>query len=108
MADEIGLGELARRVQEVYARFESIAARIETAYVTKEVFDLNLKLFDNKLDSLKQLHTEEINGVVSENEDLSRRIKELEDDKTWLIRLVIGAIILAFLGAGFAASKAVG
>lgn len=102
------LMELARRIQEFYTRLEAIALRMETTYVTKDIYDLNNKLIDQRFQAQSEYAESLRKTSQGEIDTLRETIKELEDDKTWLVRLVIGAFILAAIGIIFAGSKAIG
>lgn len=77
---ERSIGELARQLNDVLERLENLAIRLDTQFVTKEVFklqnDLNREIFKR----------------------LEKTGDQYEDDKKWVIRLVLGVIVLALLG----------
>lgn len=73
------IGELSRQVQGVLVRVESVVSRLETQYVRNDLYLLGQKNVDD-------------------------RITQLEDDKKWLYRLVIGFIVTAVLVAVFTIS----
>lgn len=81
------LGEVARRLDDVFRQFENLANSIPTIFVTKELFEAYQKLVEANDKALRF-------QIDSQNE----RILELEDDKKWLYRLIIGAVILAVVG----------
>ena len=92
-ATEYILQELARRLDEVTSRLESGLNRFDSTYVRKDVYD-------QALQTAKAERTVQDAAIQS----LKGRIDDLEDDKTWLVRLVLAFIILGVLGAvvGFA------
>ena len=107
MADgDISIGELSRRFSEVLVRLDGIARRLEEGqFVRTDLYieyrrgvQREFEATNNRLQSL------ETNKIDKSAED---RIKKLEDTNTWLIRLVIGFVVLAVLGAVFAASGGV-
>ena len=102
------LAELARRFQDLTIRFEQIATRIETAYVTKEFFEITMQLMQTRHESLQQYAESLRDQSHKEIKDLRATITDLEEDKTWLFRLVVGAVILAFMGVSLAGAKAIG
>lgn len=118
----VGIGELSRQVRDVLARFEGLATRLDSSYVRRDNFDLYSQLVNQALaglqDGVKKLASAEavnnlaadIEGKASKGQvdSLETRIKDLEDDKRWLVRLVATFIILGVLGAVFAVSKAGG
>lgn len=81
------LGEVARRLDDVFRQFENLANSIPNIFVTKELFEAYQKLIDAN-DRALTLQIEAQND----------RILELEDDKKWLYRLIIGAVVLAVIG----------
>lgn len=124
--DGVGIGELSRQVRDVLVRFEGLATRLETQFVRSENFQLYKQLVDTAISNLQQRVSElasaeqmknlreDVDGLgqgkASKNEltNLERRVADLEDDKKWLVRLVVGFIILGVLGAVFAVSQAGG
>src|SRR4051812_7966278 len=110
MTDALGptptLAELARRMQEMYVRFEAIAVKMETSYVTKELYELNNKYTEQLVLATKDYSV----NLRRESKDdiaiLKTRVDELEDDKKWLVRLVFGAILLTVLGTILISTKA--
>jgi hypothetical protein len=113
-------------VRDVLIRFEGLATRLETQFVRSDNFLLYKQLVDTAISNLQQrvndLASLEQFGNLRQDVDnlstdkaaktdvtsLERRVTELEDDKKWLIRLILGFIILAVLGAVFVVSKAGG
>lgn len=105
--DGIGIGELSRQVRDVFARFEGLAHRLEDGqFVRTDIFILYKENLSHLITSLQ----EKTRALSDEKADkdtlagLSERITQLEDDKKWLIRLVIGFVILAILGLLVAAN----
>jgi len=81
------LGEVARRLDDVFKRFEQLANDLPKTFVSKELYDAYRETATAQQDQLK---------IVIDNQ--SKRIEDLEDDKKWLWRLVVGAVIMALLG----------
>ena len=124
--DGVGIGELSRQVRDVLVRFEGLATRLETQFVRSDNFLLYKQLVDTAIANLQQrgsesASSEQVNNLREDVESLTtgkasksdvtnleRRIDALEDDKKWLVRLVVGFIILGVLGAVFAVSQAGG
>lgn len=116
--DGVGVGELSRQVQEVLSRFERLAAGLESQFVRKDTYSMYQLLVDqaikNLQDSVGKLATAEtannlkgdIEGKASAGalKGLEQRVAELEDDRKWLIRLVLGFIVLGVLGAIYVAA----
>lgn len=136
--DTPGIGELSRQVRDVLVRFEGLATRLETQFVRNDNFNLYKQLVDQAIfnlqgtvaamaraDKLADVEGDmakkaDVNYVTGLNkrvdtkagkdvvDALVKRVDDLEDDRKWLIRLVIGFIILAVLGAVFAVSQGAG
>jgi hypothetical protein len=72
--------ELSRQLNDVLDRLEALATRLDTQFVTKEVFGYQNKLNDEVHKSLRS----DVNNLL--------------EDKKWLIRFVAGIIIATLLG----------
>lgn len=117
--DGPGVGELSRMVRDVLVRFEGLASKLETQFVRNDNFQLYKQLVDQaisglqdsaknfaRLDRITDLEKDLVEKAGSpEFKALKDRVTDLEDDKKWLTRLLIGFIILAVLAAVFAVSK---
>jgi uncharacterized membrane protein YheB (UPF0754 family) len=117
--DGISIGELSRQVQGVLVRFESLVTRLDGQYVRNENLELYKQLVNQTLQQLQttvaQLASaEKVKDLEADIEAkaskgtvaaLESAVKELQDDKKWLTRLILGFIILAVLGAIFAAAQ---
>lgn len=117
-----GVAELARQVQAVLNRFESLSSQLEHTFVRRDLYEMYKAFIDGKLNELaiksdRVPSLEKIQSLENELKDaadrqvvqnLTTRVEALEDDKKWLTRLVIGFIVLGVLGAIFAVSKAGG
>jgi hypothetical protein len=117
--DGPSVGELARQVQEVLSRFTGLATRLETQFVRSDNFELYKELVKQAFKALETTmallarsdRVEELARGMEDKADneafkaLVKRVSELEDDKKWLTRLIIGFIILAILGAIFYVSQ---
>ena len=73
------IGELSRQVSGALIRMEATVSKLETQYVSRELFNLWQNTTDN-------------------------RLRQLEDNNKWLVRLVIGFVIAGILGALFTLS----
>lgn len=91
------LGEVGRRLDEVFSRFEQVANDLPKTFVSRE-------LLDTKLEVIRLEHEKAEVG----HKELLRRVNDLEDDKKWLYRLVIGAVIMALLGLAFGLQRTAG
>ncbi|HEY6020684.1 MAG TPA: hypothetical protein VIY48_12560 [Candidatus Paceibacterota bacterium] len=108
--DGVGIGELSRQVRDVFLRFEALAARLETQFVRADNFELYKVLINTEIAALKTASeklTQTISTLPSSTEikDLKERVDDLEDDKKWLTRLILGFIILGVLGAVYTVSQ---
>lgn len=125
--DEVSLGELSRRLTDVFTRFEGLARRLEDGQFVSTQLYLQYKeavnqalsalerrvkdledgkvgknTFDGVAAQMKALDTDKVDKMVFDA--VVTRVAQLEDDKKWLVRLVLGFIVLGILGAIFAAS----
>lgn len=66
---------------------------MEQKYVTREEFE---KL-DDKVDELKNEHTKTRQRV----QNVEQKLDRIESNTTWILRLILGAIILVILGLIF-------
>lgn len=101
------LGELSRQVRDVFARFEGLARRLEDGqFVRTDLYILYRESVNGALAILQErMKAFESNKIDKADLDvLEKRIAQLEDDKKWLVRLVLGFIVLGVLGAVFAIS----
>lgn len=80
------LGEVARRLDDVFRQYESIANSLATSFVTKELFGA----YKDLVVTSDQIYQNQITA-------LNARVAELEDDKKWLYRLIVGAVVLALI-----------
>ena len=96
-ATEYILQELARRLDEVTSRLENGLSRFDSTYIRKDVYDQAQKTAEAE-------HTAQELKI----KNLESRLDDLEDDKKWLVRLVIGFIVLGVLGAVIGFAKAAG
>lgn len=92
------LREMARRLDEVATRMEAGLGRMDANYVRRDVFELSIKAITDAAAALTA-------KVEASDETLNRRISDLEDDKKYLIRTVLGFIIVGVLSAVFVASQ---
>lgn len=111
-----GVGELSRQVREVLARFEQLVNKLETQFVNKDFFrlytdgvereikHLRQAQADLKQDAGKSVDTLE-RAEKDRNDQLEKRIAQLEGNITWIVRIVLAAIVVAVLAAvGFSKS----
>ena len=103
---DISVGELARQLRDAFGRLEGVTRRLEDGqFVRSDLFERvedNFKLRIDTLDKeIKALDNEKADN--SQVKALETRVTELEGDKTWLVRLVLGFIILGVLGAIYVA-----
>jgi hypothetical protein len=123
----VSLGELSRRLTDVFTRFEGLARRLEDGqFVSTQLYQQYKENVNQALAALERRVNDIENGKVSKNtfdpiaaqvksldtdkidksvfDSLVSRVAQLEDDKKWLVRLVLGFIVLGILGAIFVAS----
>lgn len=105
-----GLGELSRQVRDVFARFEGLARRLEDGqFVRTDLYVLYRESVNTALASLQERVKALDTGKLEKTDldSLEKRVAQLEDDKKWLVRLVLGFIVLGIMGAVFAVSGGV-
>ena len=99
------VAELSRQVRDVLLRFQGLTERLENQFIRKDIFEFYEKSIKSSIESInaliKDLDDSKIASV--EHRALVERVAQLEDDKKWLVRLILGCIILAVLGVAFAA-----
>lgn len=122
MNDQISVGELARQVRDVLLRFQTLAERLDNTYVSKEVLGLWEKLTESRIKAIEgSLVTKaEISAVTDLKADLEKkadqseissidaRVKSLEDNQKWVVRLVLGLILVAVISAVLVTSGGTG
>jgi hypothetical protein len=110
---DVGVGELSRQVRDVLVRFEGLATRLDGQFVREDNFKLYQRLVDQAILSLQNAVKElasletvknlrfEVEGKASRGQvaGLEEDIKELQDDKKWLVRLIVGFIVMGVLAA---------
>lgn len=102
------VGELARGLQSVLVRFEGLIQRIELNYVQKDVYELGIRLAEAADKALKTAIEAEEKDRAESDDALRQRIEKLESNQTWLVRTIIGAVVLAVLAGVLVSKRAVG
>lgn len=125
--DGVSLGELSRRLTDVFTRFEGLARRLEDGqFVSTQLYQQYKEAVNQALAALERRVKEIEDGKVGKSgfdivaaqvkaldtdkvdktmfDAVVVRVGQLEDDEKWLVRLVLGFIILGILGAIFVAS----
>lgn len=107
--DPIGVGELSRQLRDVLIRFEGLTKRMEEQFVRRDSLGMvqdNINLTISQL--REKVVTLEKESVDQKDYDtLEKRVEQQEDNTRWLVRLIIGFVILAILGAIFAVNGGV-
>lgn len=106
--EDISVGELSRQVQSALQRLENLATRLDTAFVSKQLYDLYTAGNDKDIHEINQklatLATKESLTFKAEKsvcDNHEREIKALKDNMQWVVRTVLTFVILAVLGAVF-------
>lgn len=98
--DEISIGELARQLKDVVTRLEGVMRRLDNGqFVRTDLFDRYEESVASKITKLEKDTDDK--AAKSEFVQLALRVTKLEDEKTWITRLVVSFIILAVLGIVF-------
>lgn len=110
--DNPGLGELSRQVRDVLVRFEALAARLESQFVRSDLYGLYQKNVEQDLKDLSAICTKATTDLDSkltrEMSHLSERVRSLEDNQKWLVRLIVSFVVLGVLAAAIGFQKANG
>jgi hypothetical protein len=96
-SDDVSVAELARSVREAFIRLEGFATRLESGqFVRTDLFTVSEKAREAQL---RQIETD-VDSKASKSElaNLTSRVSQLEDDRKWLVRLILGVVILAVIG----------
>jgi hypothetical protein len=78
--EERSLGELGRSVDALTAEVRALPGRLEQTYVRKDVYDADSRTLAQTL------------------ETLVANVAGLQANQAWIVRAVIGAVVLAILG----------
>ena len=98
--DEISIGELARQLKDVVSRLEGVMRRLDNGqFVRTDLFSRYEEAVATKIGGLER----DVDALASKKdvENLSTRVGKLEDEKTWITRLVISFIVITILGVVF-------
>lgn len=82
-------------------RFEALANKFEATFLTKEFFKLYSDGITRELEHISQSLVASALAEKEHNDQLERRIASLESTLTWVVRLVIAAVIAALLAGIF-------
>jgi hypothetical protein len=102
------VAQLAERLRDALVRLEGLASKIDQQYLSKELWKADSARLDEVVRSIRQSITnvEQIEATHATKEELAQvrlNVAELQDDKKWLVRLVIGLIVVGVI-SGFIAS----
>lgn len=111
------LAEIGRQVREALGRLESLAGRLDQNFVPnrilelyKEIVELRFRRVEQDISQInKELDNKADESDVTakpsktEVDDLRTRVSSLEDNQKWLVRVVLGALVLALVGLVLAA-----
>ena len=107
-------------------RFEGLAVRLETQFVRTDNFEYYKQLVDTAIKQLqagasvaadKTVVNDRIRDIETDLaaksskkdiDDLSKRVADLEDDKKWLVRVVLLFVVTMVLTGAVAVSKLTG
>lgn len=117
-----GLGELSRQVRDVLVRFEGLAARLETQFVRSDIFILYKENLDrelrrlarvvddieDKMDKMPSADKLDKLATVESVKTLEGRVGWLEDNLKWIVRLVLGFVVMGILAAVIVFGKPAG
>lgn len=92
-------GELSRQVREVLGRFEALLNKLDTQFVSNAIFKLYSDGVARELEHLVKGQDVMVLAEKDRNDQLEKRISKVEGNITWVVRIVIAAVILAILAA---------
>jgi hypothetical protein len=99
-----GLAELSRQVRDVLTRFEVLANKLEANFLSKEIFKLYSDGVTRELEHVSKALDVEVKAEKERNDQLGKRISDIEGNITWLVRVIVAAIVVALIaGLGIAA-----
>jgi BMFP domain-containing protein YqiC len=110
MADETNWptsADLARQLQATMGRFESLGNKLEAQFINKDMFALHMDAIRRELEILHKANEQMLLAEKERNDRLATRIDQLEGNFTWIVRIIIAAVVVAVL-AGIGISKAGG
>jgi CHASE3 domain sensor protein len=82
-----------------------LVTKLETQFVTRDFFTLHSDGVKSEQGHLRASVDQLEKAEKERNDQLERRIKQLEDNQKWIVRLVLAAVIVAVLAAvGFSKS----
>jgi hypothetical protein len=93
---------------QVLVRFEGLIQRIELNYIQKDVYELGIKLLEAADKALNTAVAAEEKDRITCDDDLRRRIEKLESNQAWLVRTIIGAVVLAVMAGVLVSRRVVG
>lgn len=115
MTDDISVGELSRQVAQTLQRFEQLLTRLDDSYVSKNLYDLYSRGVDKALAELERAVAEaarkesltdkadrsDLQPLKDKADALELRVKKLEENISWIVKIVLTFVVLAILGAVF-------
>jgi hypothetical protein len=98
------VAQLAERLRDALVRLEGLASKIDSQYLSKELWKADSLRMDEVIRGIRQSidGIKDIAATHATKEELSQvrlDVAELQDDKKWLIRLVIGLIVVGVISA---------
>lgn len=99
MTDAPTTGELSRQVQSVLSRFEGLVVRLDESFVSKNLYDLFKQLIEQQISDLRR--TQDTLTTKEQLAALEVRVKSLENNLQWIVRIVVTFVVLGILGAVF-------
>lgn len=111
MPDEMSLGEVGRTLEGVRNTLATLASNLESGYVKKEIYEVQLKNITKSIDDCAQRAIVladmllDVNTLKIKEQSMTERVSALEEAKKWLVRAVAVAIIGAIVTLLFTVIK---
>lgn len=88
------------RVDVIEGKFDVLIEKIDNKYVTRDEFNIYKKTGSDELNVQKAIIAQRLDTFATKEEFNSIRedVSSLKDGNKWIIRLILGSIILAGLG----------
>lgn len=83
------LDNVQKQMGQLVTKFDQLNEKVDNKYVTRQEYDLRMRQID---ELFGKLATKEEMGTLAND------ITAIKDSSKWVVRLVIGAVILALLG----------
>ena len=81
---------------------------LENAQQKQQMLDVLDEYFNRGVDKKKFINTDRIPLICQDIAYIHQRIEKIDDSLTWIVRLIVGAVVLALLGLVFVSKTTIG